>query len=122
PSVACWSCIPSGAAASRWCRSQSPRGQTYRSTPSSGGASRPSWAGSTGGDGESAWVPVRYLYRSYSHAQLAALYRAAAVGYVTPLRDGMNLVAKEFVAAPEPGGPGGLLLATLAAGGAQLTD
>ena len=60
--------------------------------------------------GEAAWVPVRYLYRSYSHAHLAELYRAAAVGYVTPLRDGMNLVAKEFVAAQEPKEPGVLLL------------
>jgi trehalose 6-phosphate synthase len=44
-------------------------------------------------------VPIHYLYRSYSQAQLTTLYRAARVGYVTPLRDGMNLVAKEFVAA-----------------------
>ena len=47
--------------------------------------------------GEANWVPIRYLYRSYSPAQLAEFYRAAAIGYVTPLRDGMNLVAKEYV-------------------------
>ncbi len=51
--------------------------------------------------GDADWVPVRYLYRSYRQEQLARLYRAAAVGIVTPLKDGMNLVAKEFVAARE---------------------
>src|SRR4029434_2734939 len=72
--------------------------------------------------GEAAWVPVRYLYRSYSYAQLAELYRAAAVGYVTPLRDGMNLVAKEFVAAQEPAEPGVLLLSKFAGAAAELKD
>src|SRR5262249_23925850 len=46
--------------------------------------------------GEADWVPIRYLYRSYGRGQLSELYRAAHVGYVTPLRDGMNLVAKEY--------------------------
>jgi trehalose 6-phosphate synthase len=72
--------------------------------------------------GEGAWVPVRYLYRSYSHAHLAELYRAAAVGYVTPLRDGMNLVAKEFVAAQDPAQPGVLLLSKFAGAAAELRD
>ena len=72
--------------------------------------------------GEAAWVPVRYLYRSYNHAQLAELYRAAAVGYVTPLRDGMNLVAKEFVAAQDPANPGVLLLSKFAGAAAELKD
>jgi trehalose 6-phosphate synthase len=49
--------------------------------------------------GEAHWTPVRYLYRSYHRAQLSQFYRAADVCLVTPLRDGMNLVAKEFVAA-----------------------
>ena len=49
--------------------------------------------------GEADWVPVRYLYRSYDHRVLAQLYRLADVALVTPLRDGMNLVAKEFIAA-----------------------
>ncbi len=57
-------------------------------------------------------MPIRYLYRSYGRNQLAQLYRAAAVGYVTPLRDGMNLVAKEYVAAQDPDDPG--VLAALA--------
>jgi trehalose 6-phosphate synthase/phosphatase len=45
------------------------------------------------------WIPVRYLYRSFSLAELIAYYRAADVALVTPLRDGLNLVAKEYVAA-----------------------
>ena len=47
---------------------------------------------------EPGWVPLRYLYRSYPQAELVAFYREAHVALVTPLRDGMNLVAKEFVA------------------------
>ncbi len=63
-----------------------------------------------GAFGEADWVPVRYLYRSYDQATLAHLYRAAAVALVTPLRDGMNLVAKEFVASQDPANPGALVL------------
>jgi len=63
-----------------------------------------------GAFGEADWVPVRYLYRSYDQASLAYLYRKAAVGLVTPLRDGMNLVAKEFVASQDPDDPGALVL------------
>ena len=60
---------------------------------------------------------MRYLYRSYPPDQLAALYRAADVGYVTPLRDGMNLVAKgSGLAGPED--PGVLLLSPRFAGAA----
>jgi trehalose 6-phosphate synthase/phosphatase len=44
------------------------------------------------------WVPIRYLYRSVSPSELIAYYRAADVALVTPLRDGLNLVAKEYVA------------------------
>ncbi len=50
------------------------------------------------------------------------MYRAAAVGYVTPLRDGMNLVAKEFVAAQDPANPGVLLLSRFAGAAAELKD
>jgi alpha,alpha-trehalose-phosphate synthase [UDP-forming]/trehalose-phosphatase len=70
--------------------------------------------------GEADWVPIRYLYRSYGRAQLSALYRAAAVGYVTPLRDGMNLVAKEYVAAQSPEAPGVLLLSRFAGAADEL--
>lgn len=75
-----------------------------------------------GAYGEATWVPIRYLYRSYSPGQLAALYRAAAVGYVTPLRDGMNLVAKEYVAAQDPADPGVLVLSKFAGAAAELAD
>ena len=58
--------------------------------------------GSTGAFGEADWTPIRYINRAYSHTTLAGLYRAARVGLVTPLRDGMNLVAKEYVASQIP--------------------
>ncbi len=72
--------------------------------------------------GEADWVPIRYLYRSYGRTQLSQLYRAADVGYVTPLRDGMNLVAKEYVAAQDPEKPGVLLLSRFAGAAEELTD
>jgi trehalose 6-phosphate synthase/phosphatase len=59
------------------------------------------------------WSPVRYLYRSFRHERLASLYRDADVALVTPLRDGMNLVAKEFVAC-QVADPGVLVLSSLA--------
>jgi alpha,alpha-trehalose-phosphate synthase [UDP-forming]/trehalose-phosphatase len=70
--------------------------------------------------GEAHWVPVRYVYRSYERASLARLYRAASVGLVTPLRDGMNLVAKEYVAAQDPNDPGVLLLSRFAGAAVEL--
>lgn len=60
------------------------------------------------------WVPIRYLYRSFPRATLARYYRAADVGLVTPLRDGMNLVAKEYVASQDPDDPGALVLSRFA--------
>ena len=51
--------------------------------------------------GEVSWTPIRYVNRVYSRSVLAGLYRMARVGLVTPLRDGMNLVAKEYVAAQD---------------------
>lgn len=71
--------------------------------------------------GEADWVPVRYLYRSYDQATLARLYRKAAVGLVTPLRDGMNLVAKEYVAAQDPVNPGVLVLSRFAGAAEHMT-
>lgn len=70
--------------------------------------------------GEVDWVPVRYLYRSYAQPELARLYRAASVGVVTPLRDGMNLVAKEYVASQLSDDPGVLLLSRFAGAADQL--
>ena len=58
---------------------------------------------------EDDWIPVRHLYRSYTQEELAAFYREADVCLVTPLRDGMNLVAKEYIAA-QTDNPGVLLL------------
>jgi len=60
--------------------------------------------------GEHDWTPIRYLYRSYPQEFLAELYRDADVMLVTPLRDGMNLVAKEFVASQDRESPGVLVL------------
>jgi trehalose 6-phosphate synthase len=67
------------------------------------------------------WTPIRYLHRQYERAVLASLFREAQVGFVTPLRDGMNLVAKEYVAAQDPEDPGVLVLSRFA-GAAQELD
>jgi trehalose 6-phosphate synthase len=73
--------------------------------------------------GEANWTPVRYLYRSYRRDQLSRFYRAADVCLVTPLRDGMNLVAKEFVAAQQAAEqPGVLVLSRFAGAAAELRD
>jgi trehalose 6-phosphate synthase len=66
------------------------------------------------------WVPVRYINRSVSRPILAGLYRLAKVGLVTPLRDGMNLVAKEYVAAQDPEDPGVLVLSRFAGAAREL--
>jgi trehalose 6-phosphate synthase len=71
-----------------------------------------------GAFGEADWTPIRYINHPYSHSTLAGLYRAARVGLVTPLRDGMNLVAKEYVASQNPDDPGVLILSRFA-GAAQ---
>jgi trehalose 6-phosphate synthase len=63
---------------------------------------------------EANWSPVRYVNRAYSRTALAGLYRTANVGLVTPMRDGMNLVAKEYVAAQDPEDPGVLILSRFA--------
>ena len=68
------------------------------------------------------WTPIRYLNRSFDHTELAALYRVARMGVVTPLRDGMNLVAKEYVAAQDPDDPGVLVLSRFAGAAEELTD
>ncbi|SDQ85502.1 trehalose 6-phosphate synthase [Pseudoxanthomonas sp. CF125] len=59
------------------------------------------------------WTPIRYVNRSYSHRILTGFYRAADMALVTPLRDGMNLVAKEYVASQDPSSPGVLVLSRL---------
>ena len=68
------------------------------------------------------WVPIRYVNRGYPRDRLAGIYRAAKVGLVTPLRDGMNLVAKEYIAAQDPDDPGVLILSRFAGAAEQLTE
>jgi trehalose 6-phosphate synthase len=70
--------------------------------------------------GDVSWTPVRYTNRSYSRTALSGLYRSAKVGLVTPLRDGMNLVCKEYVAAQDPEDPGVLILSRFAGAAAEL--
>jgi trehalose 6-phosphate synthase len=70
--------------------------------------------------GDAAWTPIRYVNRSYSRTVLAGIYRAADVAMVTPLRDGMNLVAKEYLAAQDPDDPGVLLLSQFAGAAKEL--
>ena len=65
-------------------------------------------------------VPIRYVNRGYSHAELYGFFRASKIGLVTPLRDGMNLVAKEYVAAQDPDDPGVLILSRFAGAAQQL--
>ena len=80
-------------------------------------------AGQINGDyGDLDWIPLRYLARSYGRDELAGLFRIARVGLVTPLRDGMNLVCKEFVAAQDPADPGALILSEFAGAAEQLTS
>lgn len=79
-------------------------------------------AGSINGEyAEFDWVPLRYLNRPFQRATLAAIYRTARLGVVTPLRDGMNLVAKEYVAAQNPEDPGVLVLSRFAGAADELS-
>jgi len=82
-----------------------------------------SLCGSINGNyGELDWMPVRYMHRTVARARLPGLYRASRVGLVTPLRDGMNLVAKEFVASQDPEDPGVLVLSRFAGAADQLKE
>ena len=66
------------------------------------------------------WVPLRYLNRGFARNALMPLYAEAQLGLVTPLRDGMNLVAKEYVAAQDPENPGVLVLSQFAGAAREL--
>ena len=68
------------------------------------------------------WVPIRYVNQAYPREVLAGVYRASRIGLVTPLRDGMNLVAKEYVAAQDPEDPGVLILSRFAGAAAQMRE
>jgi len=70
--------------------------------------------------GEADWTPIRYLNKGFRQGVLAGLYRTAQVGLVTPLQDGMNLVAKEYVAAQNPIDPGVLVLSKFAGAANEL--
>jgi len=80
-------------------------------------------AGQTNGQyADTDWTPVRYLNRDFPHETLSGFLRVANVAVVTPLRDGMNLVAKEFVAAQDPDDPGVLVLSSMAGAARELVD
>jgi trehalose 6-phosphate synthase len=66
------------------------------------------------------WIPIRYVNRSFPQQLLAGYYRTAQVALVTPLRDGMNLVAKEYVACQNPESPGVLVLSRFAGAAVEL--
>ena len=66
------------------------------------------------------WVPIRYVNKSYPQKMLAGYFRVARVGLVTPLRDGMNLVAKEYIACQDPKDPGVLVLSRFAGAAQEL--
>jgi trehalose 6-phosphate synthase len=70
---------------------------------------------------EADWTPVRYLNRNFTHATTMGFLRSAQVALVTPVRDGMNLVAKEFVAAQDPKDPGVLIISPMAGAARELT-
>ncbi len=82
-----------------------------------------SLSGAINGDfGELDWMPVRFIHRNVARKRLPGLYRVARVALVTPLRDGMNLVAKEFIAAQDPADPGVLVLSRFAGAAEQLKE
>jgi trehalose 6-phosphate synthase len=82
-----------------------------------------SLAGSINGRlGELDWVPIHYIYRSTPRRTLADIYRSSRVCMVTPLRDGMNLIAKEYVAAQDAADPGVLILSQFAGAAEEMTD
>ena len=79
--------------------------------------------GAINGDyGTLEWMPLRYIHRTVARKRVPGLCRAARVGLVTPLRDGMNLVAKEYVVAQAPEDPGVLVLSRFAGAAEQLKE
>jgi trehalose 6-phosphate synthase len=75
-----------------------------------------------GAFGDFDWTPIRYIHRAVTRDTLAALFRGSKVGLVTPLRDGMNLVAKEYIAAQDETNPGVLVLSQFAGAAADLKE
>lgn len=72
--------------------------------------------------GELDWVPIQYIHRTAPRKMLVDIYRNSRIGFVTPLRDGMNLVAKEYVAAQDPDDPGMLILSRFAGAAEQMKE
>jgi trehalose 6-phosphate synthase len=72
--------------------------------------------------GEFDWTPLRYINKSFNHRILTGFFRASRIGLVTPLRDGMNLVAKEYVASQQPDDPGVLVLSCFAGAAYELPE
>jgi trehalose 6-phosphate synthase len=72
--------------------------------------------------GELDWVPIHYIYRSAPRDRLRDIYRSSRIGFFTPLRDGMNLVSKEYVASQDPADPGVPILSRFAGAAEQLVD
>lgn len=72
--------------------------------------------------GEFDWTPIRVVKKAYSRSALAGFYRRAQVALVTPMRDGMNLVAKEYIAAQDPADPGVLVLSRFAGAAQQMSE
>lgn len=68
------------------------------------------------------WTPIRFIHRPFPRRVLAGLYRQARIGLVTPLADGMNLVAKEYVAAQDVVDPGVLILSRFAGAAETMTE
>ncbi len=68
------------------------------------------------------WSPIQYFYRSFSFGDLNGMYKAADIAMITPLRDGMNLVAKEFIASKEVNKRGVLILSEMAGAAIELTE
>ena len=80
-------------------------------------------AGSINGRfGELDWVPIHYIHRGTPRHRLPNIYHSSRIGMVTPLRDGMNLVAKEYVAAQAPADPGVLILSQFAGAAEDMPD
>jgi trehalose 6-phosphate synthase len=72
--------------------------------------------------GEFDWTPLRYINKSFNHRILTGFFRASRIGLVTPLRDGMNLVAKEYVASQPANDPGVLVLSCFAGAAQELGE
>jgi trehalose 6-phosphate synthase len=72
--------------------------------------------------GEFDWTPLRYINKSFRHPILTGFFRASRIGLVTPLRDGMNLVAKEYVASQPSDDPGVLVLSCFAGAARELGE